>query len=67
MRPIETRAVIALQDEQKLRGVVARLRPWFAGFIAQVFARDNAPADPTANFTTREWADLPTHHPASDE
>lgn len=67
MSLIEIRAVIALQDEQKLPGAVARLRTWFAGFIAQVFARDNAPADPTASFTAREWADLPTYHPARDE
>ena len=27
----------------------------------------DAPADPTSHFSLREWADLPTHHPAPDE
>lgn len=33
----------------------------------EICASDEAPADPTASFSAREWADLPTHHPATDE
>ena len=67
MSLIETRPAIARQVEPKLPGAVARFCNWFAGVIAQVYARDEEPVDPTANFTAREWADLPTYHPASDE
>jgi hypothetical protein len=24
------------------------------------------PVDPTANFTSRDWADLPTYHPGAE-
>lgn len=44
-----------------------RLRAWLAQLVADMCSTDGAPDDPTASFTSQEWADLPAHHPVSDE
>ncbi len=41
-----------------------RVRQGLANWLAEVSAVPQA--DPLAQFSTREWADLPVHHPASD-
>lgn len=67
MTLIDTRAAIARSGDPKLPRAIAWFCNWFAGHIAQLLASDDEPADPTAAFSPREWADLPTHHPAGDE
>jgi hypothetical protein len=62
MSLIDTR--IALIEAERL---LSRVRNWVAKWIDRVCASNDAPIDPTAHFSLREWADLPTHHPASDE
>jgi hypothetical protein len=48
-------------------GILARIGTWLAALVADMCATDETSDDPTASFSSREWADLPTHHPASDE
>ncbi|MER9580721.1 hypothetical protein [Mesorhizobium sp. M0276] len=64
MSLIDTR--IALIEAER-RNLLSRVRNWVANWIDRVCASNDAPIDPTAHFSLREWADLPTHHPASDE
>ncbi|MBN9309370.1 hypothetical protein [Devosia sp.] len=65
MSLIDARAAIARHADRP--SLMARARAWLAGLIADLCAGADAPADPTASFSPREWADLPTHHPASDD
>ena len=61
MNPINTRS-----PEQG-----ERAKPWFrmrkclAEWIEQIGSGACESTDPTAGFSVREWADLPTHHPAA--
>lgn len=43
-------------------GLLARLKRACVGWLVV----DTPEADPTAGFSAREWADLPTHHPRDD-
>lgn len=43
--------------------LLSRVRKWVADWIVELFASDEDHVDPTAQFTSREWADLPTYHP----
>ena len=47
--------------------LLSRARKWVADWIVEICASDEDPVDPTAQFTSCEWADLPTHHPDLDE
>ena len=53
--------------EAECRNLLSRVRNSVANWIHRVGASNDAAIDPTAHFSLREWADLPTHHPASDE
>ena len=64
MNLIDTR-VASIETER--RNPLSRVRNWVANWIGRVCASNDAPIDPTAHFSLSEWADLPTHHPASDE
>jgi hypothetical protein len=61
-----TNAVIHLaerHDVEAMRpGWLAKLKLWFAAWVAI----EEPEADPTASFSSREWADLPTHHPSEN-
>jgi hypothetical protein len=46
---------------------LSRVWKWVADWIVKTCAGDEAAIDPTAQFTSREWADLPTHHPDLDD
>ena len=61
MSLIDARATIARHADRP--SLMARARAWLAGLIADLCAGADAPA----SFSRREWADLPTHHPASDD
>jgi hypothetical protein len=39
------------------------LREWSRGFWDGLFVGEDVNDDPTAHFSSREWADLPVHHP----
>jgi hypothetical protein len=64
MSLIDTRIAFV---EAGRRNLLSRLRTRVANWIDRLCASTDAPADPTAHFSVREWADLPAHHPASDE
>lgn len=36
-------------------------------WLVLALVRYEGPADETANFSSHEWADMPVHHPVSDE
>lgn len=55
--------VVVRKGVAKQPGLLARLKQWFADWLAA----HEPEADTTAGFSTREWADLPAHHPATDE
>lgn len=65
MTLIETRAAIVRNADRP--SLLVRAWAWLAELVANLCAGNEEPADPTASFSAREWADLPTHHPASDE
>jgi hypothetical protein len=65
MSLIDTRAAVS-HDADRL-SLVARFRTWLAEQIAAWAETEDEPVDPTASFGPREWADLPVHHPASEE
>ena len=54
--------VVVHEAVARRAGWLARLAQWFASWVAT----DEPGADPTASFSSREWADLPTHHPADE-
>ncbi|WP_423068508.1 hypothetical protein [Devosia sp. CN2-171] len=64
MKSIDTPTALFLTEQPSL---LSRARRWLADWLAEICASDEAPADPTAQFTSRDWADLPTHHPEVDE
>ena len=64
MNLIDTR-IASIEAER--RNLLSRVRSSMAYWIDRICASDEVPLDPTAHFSPREWADLPTHHPASDE
>jgi hypothetical protein len=41
------------------------MRKCLAEWIEQIGSGACEATDPTAGFSVREWADLPTHHPAA--
>ena len=64
MNLIDTRAALFIAKQPSL---VSRVWRSVADWIVLVCASDEDPVDPTAQLSVREWADVPTHHPASDE
>jgi len=62
----DTRGEIDRPDGSR-PGAITRICKWLAGCAAQILAGDEEEVDPTASFSPRDWADLPTHHPASEE
>jgi hypothetical protein len=64
MSPVDTK-IASMESERctLFSRVWNRVVNWFD----RLRASDAAPVDPTSHFSLREWADLPTHHPASDE
>ena len=54
--------VVVREGVAKRPGLLARLKQWLAAWLAA----DQPEADPTAGFSTREWADLPVHHPSEE-
>lgn len=65
MSLIETRPVA--RRLARLPVLFKRLADRLAASIARALDGEDVPADPTAGFTPREWSDLPTWHPDSDE
>jgi len=64
MSPIDTKiASIEAERCTLFSRVWNRVVNWFD----RLRASNAAPVDPTSHFSLREWADLPTHHPAPDE
>jgi hypothetical protein len=64
MSLIDTR-IASLAGERP--NLLSRVRKWVADWIVKICASDEDPADPTAQFTPHERADLPTHHPDLDK
>lgn len=62
MTDVALDVVVVREGAAKRPGWLARLKLWFAAWVAT----DAAEADPTAGFSSREWADLPTYHPSED-
>jgi hypothetical protein len=69
MALIETASRSGPHSEQAgvIRRVLALVGRLAATWWCEICTGDEAADDPTASFSAREWADLPTHHPASDE
>jgi hypothetical protein len=59
----DTQVAAAAERQNLVVRVVRRLLQVFAEWCAS----EDAPDDPTATFSSREWADLPTHHPDTAE
>lgn len=59
----------ALLDGWTERARVAKrlgMLTWLKRKVAEWAATEEPEADPTARFSTREWADLPVHHPRDE-
>ena len=59
--------VARLNLDSRYRNLFSRVWSRVVNRFDRVCASDAAPVDPTSHFSLREWADLPTHHPAPDE
>lgn len=62
MTEVALDVVMVRRTVAKRTGWPARLAQWFTDWVAT----DEPEADPTATFSARDWADLPTHHPADE-
>jgi hypothetical protein len=54
--------IVVREGVARRPGWLARLKRWFAAWLSTA----EPEGDPTAGFSSREWADLPTYHPAED-
>lgn len=64
MNLIDSRAAIFVAGQPSL---LSRVWKWAAGWFVRICAGDEDSVDPAAQSSLREWADMPTHHPVSDE
>lgn len=64
MNPIDSPTALLLAIHL---GQQARVWKRVVNWIVKNCASDEEYIDPAAQFSIREWADLPMHHPASDE
>jgi hypothetical protein len=51
-------------EATKQRGLLAAVKQRLAEWVAELCAAPEV--DPTAQFSGRDWADLPTYHPSED-
>ncbi|CAN7725228.1 hypothetical protein [Mesorhizobium sp. LjNodule214] len=63
-------------NHNRAKALETRFGAWAASYATGLRIRTRAlierlvavpEIDPTAHFTNREWADLPSYHPASDQ
>lgn len=64
MNLIDTRTALFVAG---LPSPLSQLWKRVAAWIVEICASDEDCVDPTSQFSLHDWADMPTHHPASDE
>lgn len=61
MTDVALHADVIRDEATKRLGLLARVKRGLADWSAELCAEPEV--DPTAQFSSREWADLPTYHP----